>query len=618
MHLHRVSGLEPYRSYRVDSASGSSSKTTVYADDSTARPIDESILQIRRAGDVVEFWAVQATVYLKLLHHDRTSLTGTVVTSNGTASTVPGSASSLARQIVDSPEAKGTYARLAGGLVEGSARRFSTDPSVYYAEPASVRLTFTTPDGSGTMTHPSVLYVPGGFAGYPYWLLGTPYDGSDSTIENPCVYASADGTTWAAPPGLTNPIAPHPGGSSFNSDTHLILSNDGTTLYAFYRRSGDGNDTLLLKTSTDGVTWSAASTVLQVTSTAERLLSPAVFWDGTQWVMYTVDIIPATYVVKRRTASSLTGTWSSATTCTVPLPTDREPWHLDARLVGGEVWLLVMDQQADGSGSPASLYLGTSSNGTTFTMSSTSLLPRQTPVSTSGLYRSCFLPAIVDGRLGLDLWYSCISSGGSWGVARTTVKAQSETLYDPVRGMLGGSAVVAPYVAADSFNRADGAAGLGTSDSNHAWSAWAGTAGISSRQAYATAAANTKAVINPGIADGYFELNVTALGSQAWLIFRGTDTNNHWRVGVTSGTLQLQKVVSGSATSPLTTNMGAFTTGRVGVRCSGNTITVYRDGVQVGQAVDSAHATATNVGLQTADTTTRFDNLWVRSLVNGL
>ena len=75
---------------------------------------------------------------------------------------------------------------------------------------ASTPQTTPTYDGSGQVVHPGIVYFPGGWNGYQYWLVVTPYPGGNAAFENPSILVSQDGVTWIQPPGITNPIAGPP------------------------------------------------------------------------------------------------------------------------------------------------------------------------------------------------------------------------------------------------------------------------------------------------------------------------------------------------------------------------------------------------------------------------
>jgi hypothetical protein len=103
-------------------------------------------------------------------------------------------------------------------------------------------------------------------------------------------------------------------------------------------------------------------------------------------------------------------------------------------------------------------------------------------------------------------------------------------------------------------------------------------------------------------------------------MFRFSDAVNYWRFGLpsTGEGWTLQKLVAGSVTT-LAYGLSTFTAGDIaGVRCSGNNLTPFVNGRQVCQTLtDSFNASATLFGMQTSKTTTRFDDIYARSLSGG-
>lgn len=187
------------------------------------------------------------------------------------------------------------------------------------------------------------------------------------------------------------------------------------------------------------------------------------------------------------------------------------------------------------------------------------------------------------------------------------------TVAEPI---LASRIPLVPFIFGDAWARADAAA-LGSAESGQAWIIQAGVPGISRKQAYSSTAANCKAVLK-GSADGFCEVALNALGSQAWMIFRGTDAGNYWRLGFSGGVLQLQKVVAGVAKSVGLTGFPPFAAGtRLGVICSKSSITASVDGVLFDPFTDAFNATGTLIGFQTADVTTRFGPIYARTLVKG-
>ncbi|AKB76683.1 hypothetical protein MSHOH_0200 [Methanosarcina horonobensis HB-1 = JCM 15518] len=119
-------------------------------------------------------------------------------------------------------------------------------------------LEIPTYDGSGQLTHPSVLYFSDGWNGHKYWAAATPYPNSDNKYENPSIYCfDVPYENWSVPQGLTNPVIPGPS-VGFNSDPCLAHNKTSDELYCIYR---DYNSTsqetkyLIVKTY-DGVSWS--------------------------------------------------------------------------------------------------------------------------------------------------------------------------------------------------------------------------------------------------------------------------------------------------------------------------------------------------------------------------
>lgn len=117
-----------------------------------------------------------------------------------------------------------------------------------------------------SQTHPSIVYIPGGWNGHEYWLATTPYPNSTGVFENTCIYygdADPDGT----PPRLfhpingtangiytriQNPITPVPDNATVNSDPDLFFDNN--TLWLISRENTNSFATYSQK-SIDGQSW---------------------------------------------------------------------------------------------------------------------------------------------------------------------------------------------------------------------------------------------------------------------------------------------------------------------------------------------------------------------------
>lgn len=258
-----------------------------------------------------------------------------------------------------------------------------------------------------------MLYVSGGWNGYTHWMALTPYPASNDDFENPSILASADGLEWVVPAGLTNPIDPEPA-PGHNSDTDIVL-DASNVMWCFYRDVQGSTETLMVRSSSDGVTWSAEQSL--ITSTSEGLLSPAVVWDGSQWVMFTIDHKVAPNVCRRRTASSPDGPWSDPSAVTMSAPSGRELWHLDVIRSGGTFHSL-LTTSSDDSGSASKNHLARSTDGLTWSVGD--VIIDAGPAGSWDddlIYRGSML---VDGT-DYRVWYSARKSTNVWRVGYTTI-----------------------------------------------------------------------------------------------------------------------------------------------------------------------------------------------------
>jgi hypothetical protein len=270
------------------------------------------------------------------------------------------------------------------------------DPDPATIVRAAAPLSTPNPYGDDQGMHPSVYDAGLGqtWNGYRYWMANTPLKDGATAAEDPCILASADGTVWVVPDGLTNPIDDT--ASGYFSDTELVMDNG--TLWCVYRHVDEGTkaETILAKTSTDGVTWSAAVTLLTNTwNTGAGIMSPAVLWDGSRWVMWTVSMDNAVRTLQRRTASAVSGPWSAPTNCTVYRSYGAIPslHHLGVTLVNGVYYSLITD---GGVG-----YFMTSGDGLTWQIDRDNTLVGLVGGWDQWIYRG----SLVWNGTDFDLWY---------------------------------------------------------------------------------------------------------------------------------------------------------------------------------------------------------------------
>ena len=69
-------------------------------------------------------------------------------------------------------------------------------------------LDIKTFDGSGSLTHPSILFFENGYNKYRFWMVFTPYDNNNVQLENPCIVVSNDGIHFEKLKGSNDPLLP--------------------------------------------------------------------------------------------------------------------------------------------------------------------------------------------------------------------------------------------------------------------------------------------------------------------------------------------------------------------------------------------------------------------------
>lgn len=145
-------------------------------------------------------------------------------------------------------------------------------------------LTIPTYTGGGQCTHPSVIYIEDGFAGYKYWMGMTPYPNGNDDYENPSLVASNDGINWEVPSGITNPLAPKP--SHHNSDVCLAWDETNRILYLYYiEMLTDITHTMYRFPITENPL--TVGTKVQCLQDSSYLLSPAIIKEGeNNWILW--------------------------------------------------------------------------------------------------------------------------------------------------------------------------------------------------------------------------------------------------------------------------------------------------------------------------------------------
>ncbi len=534
-------------------------------------------------------------------------------------------------------DADALWYKVSGDAQVMRLRRDQHDPCVYSppalhvsaarALNAANYLSIPTYDGSNEPCHPTVVYYPGGWNGYRYWMAFTPLPGWESTYENPSIVASNDNETWVVPSGLTNPISPQQT-YGLQPDPELCTGPDGR-LYCFWLHSDwDGTSTscrIVYSASADGVTWPAMSVARQETYTTRRPLSPAVLYEDGGWSVWCVNQTPSPNTIIRYRSSSLTDL-GTPTTCTgtfYPLPDGKEAWHIDVCKVGGQYVMVIDTTTLDASGTGGSLVLAFSEDGLEWQVADRVFLAPAPGGWDRLLYRACILPTETPTGPGLACWYNGIGPGNVFRIGYSTASLDGHEYETAAHGIAAGLALnilaaklaIPPYIVGDTFTRADGA--IGTAESGQSWTNSAGTWLVSSNQAAAQNNENSIATVETGVSDGEAEVRIGALGTgSGYLVVRFHDAGNFLRIGYSSGVWQAQTVVAYNATSlgVMVVDHAPAVGDRIRVRYRGTAVTAYVNGVPALSCTCTDHTTRTKCGMQTQNNTTRFDDFWVMSL----
>lgn len=188
----------------------------------------------------------------------------------------------------------------------------------------------------------------------------------------------------------------------------------------------------------------------------------------------------------------------------------------------------------------------------------------------------------------------------------------------PATGTPGSAGAL---ISADSFNRANNAGSLGStngagSSDPQAWTQQVGTNGIISNMAYAPVAAAT-ATLNLGTGDVDLSLTHVAADNNGFGIFlRYVDVNNYVNMLGDNTQCTLAKRVAGVPIGILA-SFGALGAGTVmRVASVGPVLTVWLDGVQKGSASDNFQQGVTLAGMRMQGSSQRADN-WIARVPGG-
>lgn len=277
---------------------------------------------------------------------------------------------------------------------------------------AKVPLHVTTPDGSGQVVHPDVVYIPEGFCGYRFWMVVTPYPFSRDRLENPVIRASNDGLSWCRVDGAPDPLVPAPTPRHLHhADPDLVF--DGNRLLLFYviRNKLDRWTDFMLIESADGRQWSAPRLIYRERS----CVCPAIVRSGGRWRMWYVSFQPDAGPQSSRLHLRVSDTpyqfhTAEETVCSLDIP-GHAIWHIDV-IAGDEGYEALVSAFPKGKNpTRCRVFHAASRGGEHFGLTSPEPLIKPSLLGWDNrvIYRSTFLKE-RDGSY--KIWYS----GASWGM----------------------------------------------------------------------------------------------------------------------------------------------------------------------------------------------------------
>ena len=284
--------------------------------------------------------------------------------------------------------------------------------------------------------HPDVIHVAEGFAGYPYWMVFTPYPQLNDRAENPTIRASHDGMHWDRIPGVPDPlVSASPNQETHHADTELLYTGGSLRVIYLTINKRTNETTFNMISCGPDLQWSKPVVIYEDVGA----VSPAFQTEGDTfhvWFVRMKEKDSSRSELLHREGSDLLSL-GRETTCSLDAP-GYVPWHLDVLRVetGYEALVTAFPRGTDNSRS--SLFHFVSGDGLKFTLSHKLPIVRPSLVGWDNrvIHRSTFLKE-PDGTY--RIWYSAGSWGFHFGIG--LLQGPLDSLKDPRVGL----AAVPPY-----------------------------------------------------------------------------------------------------------------------------------------------------------------------------
>ena len=282
------------------------------------------------------------------------------------------------------------YQKICTKKIINEKRKELIDGEMYSEE-----LEIKTFDGSGSLTHPSVLYFKNGFNGYKFWMAFTPYDNDCVELENPCIVVSNDGINWEIPAKIKNPLL-----KIIKIQTPLKFYNDPFLMYTdklelWYRYTIEDKKVenyIYRMYSNDGINWSEPE--LMIDDNKSYYMSLSIVKKDNQYYMYYFD---SNFTLNVRISKDLIK-WEKELKINVE-GFNGKFWHGEVRLIEEHFELLFIDRNYK-------LYFANSNDGKKFknlTNLNLYYAPGEYLYKNQHLYKSSFVR--IDNKIYLYVPY---------------------------------------------------------------------------------------------------------------------------------------------------------------------------------------------------------------------
>lgn len=261
-----------------------------------------------------------------------------------------------------------------------------------------------------SQTHPSIVFIPGGWNGHEYWLATTPYPEAVGVFENPCIYYG-DADNEGNPPRIFTPISGTPSGDftmvnnpivkvpnnwTTNSDPDLWLDPDTSIMWMISRENSNHHAPYSQK-SADGQAWTPrgdrATGYLWKEGTGDlvgkpEFLSPAILKIGNKIRVYSLSGSGGIYSLNYKLNRGLCwGLWVMEGTklegvgdfvyvkkAAILGKRGIEPWHMDMFIDSRTGYIYMICSAKNNLTNTTDVYLAESADGWNFNLFSKPLI----------------------------------------------------------------------------------------------------------------------------------------------------------------------------------------------------------------------------------------------------